>query len=120
MVLALWLMHEMSIAQSVLDIILQESRNHQISRVFSVALKVGELSAVETESLRFCFDLVARGTPIEGARLEIERVQVTCRCRDCGSDFTLKELVFSCPNCGGAGVEMLTGRELSVESFEAE
>jgi hydrogenase nickel incorporation protein HypA/HybF len=113
-------MHEMSIAQSVLDIILQESRNHKLDRVLSVALKVGELSAVESESLQFCFELVSKGTLVEGARLDIERVQVTCRCRDCGLDFTVEELIFSCPACGGVGVEMLSGRELSVESFEAE
>ena len=113
-------MHEMSIAQSVLDIILQESQDHEVNRVLSVALKVGELSAVETESLRFCFDLLTKGTVAEGAQLNIERVQVTCRCRDCDSDFTVKELTFSCPSCGSGRLEMLSGRELSVESFEAE
>ena len=113
-------MHEMSIAQSILDIILQESGNHKVTRVLSVALKVGELSAVETESLRFCFELLTKGTPAEGAQLDIERVQVTCRCQDCASDFTVQELVFNCPSCQGVRVEMLSGRELSVESFEAE
>ena len=113
-------MHEMSIAQSVLDIVLQESRNHKINRVLSVAVKVGELSAVETESLRFCFDFLTKGTPAEGARLDIEEVQVTCRCQECGSKFTVQELVFTCPSCQSPKVEMLSGRELSVESFEAE
>lgn len=113
-------MHEMSLAQSILDIILQESGNHKVTRVLSVALKVGELSAVETESLRFCFEFLTKGTPAEGAQLDIERVQVTCRCQDCASDFTVKELTFSCPSCGSGKLEMLSGRELSVESFEAE
>ena len=113
-------MHEMSIAQSVLDIILQETRNHKLNRVISVALKVGDLSAVETESLRFCFKLVSKGTLVEEARLDIERVQVTGRCQDCGTDFTVEELVFSCPSCKGPRVQMLSGRDLSVESFEAE
>ena len=113
-------MHEMSIAQSVLDIILQESQTHKVNRVLSVALRVGELSAVETESLRFCFELLSKGTLVEGARLEIERVQVTCRCQDCGSDFSVEELIFFCPSCQGTKVKMLSGRELSIESFEAE
>ncbi len=113
-------MHEMSIAQSALDIILQESQNHKVNRVISVALKVGELSAVETESLRFCFELLTKGTLAEGARLDIERVEVTCRCQDCGSNFTVQDLMFSCPSCKSNRVEMLSGRELSVESFEAE
>ena len=113
-------MHEMSIAQSVLDIIVQESQSHNVERVLSVALKVGELSAVETESLRFCFELVTKDTVAEGARLDIERVEVTCRCLECGAHFSVEELTFSCPACESSRIEMLTGRELSVESFEAE
>ena len=113
-------MHEMSIAQSVLDIILQESQSHKVKRVLSVAVKVGELSAVETESLRFCFDFLTKETLAEGARLEIERVKVTCICQDCGRNFTVQELVFACPACKSPKVKMLSGRELSVESFEAE
>ena len=113
-------MHEMSIAQSILDIVLQESRDHEVSRVISVVIKVGEMSAIETESLKFCFDLLTKGTLAEGARLAIERVQITCRCQDCGLDFNVKELTFSCPACRSGRLEMLAGRELSVESFEAE
>jgi len=113
-------MHEMSIAQSVLDIIVQETQNHNVKRVLSVALKVGDLSAVETESLRFCFELLTKNTVAEGARLDIERVEVTCRCLQCGSHFSVQQLMFSCPACESGRVEMLTGRELSVESFEAE
>jgi hydrogenase nickel incorporation protein HypA/HybF len=113
-------MHEMSIAQSLLEIILQESQAHQVMRVLSVALQVGELSAVETESLRFCFDLVTQGTLAEGARLEIERIMVTCRCRECNQEFPVEELQFVCPSCASGDLDILSGRELRVESFEAE
>ena len=65
----------------------------KLLRVLSVAVKVGELSAVETESLRFCFDFLTKGTLAEGARLEIERVQVTCHCQQCGSNFTRNNFV---------------------------
>lgn len=113
-------MHEMSIAQSLLDIIVQESENHQVNRVLSVSVKVGEMSAVETESLRFCFELLTQGTLAEGARLEIERVPIACRCRECGCEFAVQDLLFTCPECKGNAVEMLSGKELSLESFEAE
>jgi hydrogenase nickel incorporation protein HypA/HybF len=113
-------MHEMSIAQSILDIIFQESQNHKVSRVLSVSLKLGELSAVQSESLRFCFELLSKGTLVEGAKLDIERVQVTCQCQECGSKFSVQELVFTCPSCNSPKIDMLSGRELSVESFEAE
>jgi hydrogenase nickel incorporation protein HypA/HybF len=110
----------MSIAQSLLDIILQESETHQVRRVVSVALKVGELSSVETESLRFCFQLIAEGTIVEGAELQIERVPVICRCWDCGTEFSVEHLLFICPSCGSRRVEVLGGRELSIQSLEAE
>ena len=113
-------MHEMSIAQGLLDIIIQESEQHQVSRVVSISLKVGELSAVEPESLKFCFELITEGTLAEGAKLEIERVPIGCHCRDCGHHFTVKNLLFSCPKCQSHAAEMLSGRELSLESFEAE
>ena len=113
-------MHEMAIAQSLLEIIIQESRAHQVKRVFSVALKLGELSAVESESLRFCFELIAEGTIADGAALVIERVPVTCHCQDCSSEFSVEDLVFLCPSCGSRNVEVRSGKELSIESFEAE
>jgi hydrogenase nickel incorporation protein HypA/HybF len=113
-------MHEMSIAQSLLNIILQESEAHQVRRVVSVALRVGELSSVEPESLRFCFELIAQGTIVEGAELQIERVSVTCRCEDCGTEFSVEQLLFICPSCGGRRVEVLSGRELNIQSLEAE
>lgn len=113
-------MHEMAIARNLLEIILQESQAHGVSRVVSVSLKVGELSAVVPESLRFCFEIIAEGTVAEGAQLEIERVLVKCSCRECERDFEVSNLVFKCPRCGSTSVEILSGKELSLESFEAE
>jgi hydrogenase nickel incorporation protein HypA/HybF len=113
-------MHEMSIAQSLLDIIIQESKQHQVSRVLAVSLKVGEMSGVETESLRFCFELITEGTLAEGARLEIEKLPIACRCQDCGHEFAVQNMLFSCPVCASPKAEMISGRELNIESFEAE
>jgi len=113
-------MHEMSIAQSLLDIILQEGETHHVRRVVSVALKVGELSSVVPESLRFCFELIAQGTIVEGAELQIERVPVTSRCEDCGAKFSVEQLAFICPSCGSRRVEVLSGRELNIQSLEVE
>ena len=114
------IMHEMAIAQSLLDIILQEGETHRVRRVVSVALKVGELSSVVPESLRFCFELIAQGTIVEGAELQIERVAVTCRCEDCGKEFSVEHLLFVCPSCRSRRVEVLSGRELNIQSLEAE
>jgi hydrogenase nickel incorporation protein HypA/HybF len=113
-------MHEMSIAESLLTIILQESQSHQASRVVAVALRIGELSSVVPESLRFCFEMISQGTIVEGAELRVERVPVACRCEGCGTEFTVEHLLFMCPACQSRRVAIQSGRELTIESLEVE
>ena len=113
-------MHELSIAQSLLDIIIDESNRHQLGRVNKVMLRVGALAAVVPESLRFCFDLVSRDTVASGALVEIETVAVTARCDKCDLSFEVKDMVFECPSCGEPVLTMLGGRELYVMSIEGE
>ncbi|MBW1982685.1 MAG: hydrogenase maturation nickel metallochaperone HypA [Deltaproteobacteria bacterium] len=113
-------MHEMAIAQNLLDIVIQEGSAHGVSRVLSLSLKVGELSTVVPESLIFCFELLSKGTLAEGARLDIEKVPTICRCRECDHEFSVTDLLFSCPKCGSGKVELQSGRELTLESFEGE
>lgn len=113
-------MHELSIAQSLLDIIVDESTRNRLSRVSKVRLRIGELAAVVPESLRFCFDLVSRDTVASGATVEIESVAVTARCDGCDFSFDVRDRVFECPRCGEPVLEMLSGRELYVMSIEGE
>lgn len=113
-------MHELSIAQSLLDIIVDESNRHRLGRINKVRLRIGDLAAVVPESLRFCFDLVSRDTVASGALLEIETVAVTARCDKCDFPFEVKDRVFECPRCGEPVFEMLSGRELYVMSLEGE
>ena len=112
-------MHEMGIAMQIAEIatasIPPDSKN---SRVERVNLKVGKLSAVVTDSLRFCFEVVTRETPLEGAELAVEEIPVTARCNDCQLEWTIENPVFSCKQCGGGAVELLSGRELNIESIE--
>lgn len=113
-------MHELSIAQSLLDIVVDESNRNRLGRVNKVSLRIGELAAVVPESLRFCFDLVSRDTVASGALIEIETVAITARCDKCDLSFEVKDRVFECPRCGEPVLEMLGGRELYVMSIEGE
>lgn len=106
--------HELSITQSIVDVV---SNHAGDSRVLAVRLTVGRLSGVVPDAVRFCFDLLTEGTPLEGARLDIDQPAGLARCRSCGSEFTLPDLVLLCP-CGSADVELLAGRELRVTSLE--
>ena len=90
----------------------------QHSRVERVNIKIGKLSAVVTDSLRFCFEVVTRDTALEGAELAVEEVPVTARCNDCRYEWTIGNPVFSCSRCNSGAVELLSGRELDIESIE--
>jgi hydrogenase nickel incorporation protein HypA/HybF len=107
-------MHELAITQSVVDTIAERTSG---ARVTLVRLDIGKLSGVVPDALAFCFELVASGTALDGAQLEISEPAGRARCRTCATEFGLEQLVLLCP-CGSADVEVLAGRELAVRSVE--
>lgn len=112
-------MHEMGIAMQIAEIAIASiPAEMQRCRVGRVNLKVGKLSAVVTDSLRFCFEVVTRDTPLEGAELAVEEIPVTARCNDCRHEWTIENPVFACIRCNSSAVELLSGRELDIESIE--
>jgi len=113
-------MHEMSIAQSLIDIVQEEMHRHGAVRLRRVRLRIGELSAVVPASLAFCFDVIVEGTPMQGAELEMEQVPLEARCRDCQAEFRVEAFVFECPACAGANTEIIAGRDLSIVDMEVE
>jgi hydrogenase nickel incorporation protein HypA/HybF len=110
-------MHELSIADSVVRI---AARNAGERRVTKVELKVGYLRQVVPSSLEFGFGLVAEGTQVEGAELELEVVPAAVVCRACGAETELEQFPLHCGGCGGLDVEVIRGEELRVESLELE
>ena len=87
-------------------------------RVEKINLKIGKLAAVVPDSLRFCFDIAVKDTLLEGAQLGIRELPVTARCRECDMQWTIESPVFVCDNCGSGSLEILSGRELDIESIE--
>jgi hydrogenase nickel incorporation protein HypA/HybF len=110
-------LHELSIAESVVQIASRHANGRRVTRVW---LKVGHLRQVVPSALAFGFELVAEGTPVEGAKLETENVPATGVCRDCGTESRLQTFPLQCGACGGFDLELLTGEELFVESLELE
>ena len=105
-------MHELAITQSVVDVVTERTGSAPVARV---RVRVGRLAGVVPDAMRFCFELVTAGTPLEGAVLEFEQPEGRARCRACGEEFGLPDLVLLC-RCGSADVEVLAGRELGVAS----
>jgi hydrogenase nickel incorporation protein HypA/HybF len=110
-------MHELSISSAVVDTAVKHARGR---RVTLVSMTVGALRQVVPHSLEFYFEIVARGTLCEGARLEQTLVPARARCGGCGP-WELEPLPeFHCPRCGEAAAEVVSGNELEVESIEVE
>jgi hydrogenase nickel incorporation protein HypA/HybF len=113
--------HELSIAQSLLDIVLQEAARHGVKRVIRVGVKVGAFSAVVPSALTFSFDLIKEGTIAADAELAIEEVPLTGLCQDCGQTVeNMDSPMVDCPACGSNKIEMTQGRELTIAYIETD
>ena len=113
-------MHELSIAQSVLGIIEQESAPYKNARVISVKLRIGRLSGIVPDALRFAFEVITKGGIAEGASLIIEEVPIAIKCHECNKVFNSEDPFMICPQCEGFDVEMISGREMEVRELEIE
>ena len=107
-------MHELAIAQSVVSGICERVSDRLVCKV---VLEVGLLSGVMPDAVRFCFDLAAQGTRVEGAALEIVVPEARARCKSCGTEFAPRDSLALCA-CGGADVVLLAGQELRIRSVE--
>jgi len=114
-------MHELAIAQSIADAVTIRAIECKASRVKNVRLKVGEASGVVTDSLAFCFEMLASFDPLlEGARLVIDTVPHRARCRHCDKEFAIADFVAQCPTCGEWSTEIISGAELQILDMEIE
>jgi hydrogenase nickel incorporation protein HypA/HybF len=113
-------MHEMSIAQGLLDIIREEMEKHQATVLRSVRLNIGQLSAIVPKSLSFCFEIMTAGTRLEGARLNMEIIPLRGVCRACKREFEIENYAFECPHCQSRDIETISGHELSIVEMEVD
>lgn len=113
-------MHEMSLAEGVLDIIEDAAATQGFTRVKTVVLEIGQLAAVEVEAMRFCFDAVMQGSLAEGAQLEIVEVPGSGWCMHCSTTVAMSDRLEICPHCGGVQLQPTGGLEMKVKELEVE
>jgi hydrogenase nickel incorporation protein HypA/HybF len=111
-------MHEMSLMEALVDLAEEEARKADASRISVVRLAVGALSHVDPESLRFCFDAVARGSMCEGAQFDLVPVPGAGWCLDCGKEVAISERFGPCPHCNGFHVQMTRGDDFRLLELE--
>lgn len=107
-------MHELSITRNIVAIVAGAANGR---RVRQVTLDIGVLSAVVPDAVRFCFDVVSAGTPVEGAELVVRSVPAAARCRSCGAEFQVEEAVATCA-CGSRELALTGGDELMIRTME--
>lgn len=112
-------MHELSIAQAIVEAALQELEPEQ--RVLMLRLQLGPLSGVVEEALRFCFELATQDTPLQGCRLDVETVPVTLYCAHCQTITQPPELYrLVCADCQKPSADLRSGRELLITAMEVD
>jgi hydrogenase nickel incorporation protein HypA/HybF len=115
--------HEYAIVSSLVEAVDEQARRLGAGRVLSINLLAGERSGIEVDSASFYLDMLAQGTLVAGARLNIRRVPMRFRCERCGSDYAPPGgpgAVFACPRCGSVGQLVDDGSGLLIDSIEIE
>jgi hydrogenase nickel incorporation protein HypA/HybF len=113
-------MHEMGIAQNILEIALEAAKREGATKISRIDLVAGELRGLVPMQMTFCFGIVAQNTIASSAYLNIEETPVTAHCDDCGADFKVEEYKYLCPKCNSANVKVTGGSELRVKDIEIE
>jgi len=114
-------MHEFSICQNIVESVIAELEKHDpVPRLLITRIVIGKLRQLVPEYLQFAYENLAKETIAEGSKLEISQKPVIRKCNACGWQGEMDPTGFGCQECGSANVEVISGRELYLESLEIE
>ncbi|WP_145106856.1 hydrogenase maturation nickel metallochaperone HypA [Cereibacter sediminicola] len=113
-------MHEMSICEGIRGIVEDQARAHGFASVRVLRLEIGRFAGVEPAALTFAFDVVMRGGPAEGARLEITHLPGRAMCYDCAEEVEIADRFDPCPRCGGGKLMPISGDEMRIKDMEVQ
>lgn len=114
-------MHEVSIVNGILDTVTSAARGAGASRVVAVSLRIGDMCEVVRDALDFAWETFREEDPLtQGAELRVEEVHPASVCEDCGAAFEHDRFHCRCPECGGANIRLVHGREMDIVNIEIE
>ena len=111
-------MHELSVAEEIINIANQYLPDDSNSEVLSVKVEIGKLSNILSDSLTFCFDALVGDTKLRGSKLIISEIPITVKCDDCGDLTEVEQVLFKCKKCESIKVKLIKGNELKVTEIE--
>lgn len=115
-------MHELGIMKNVLEVALEYSEMNCVKKIQAINLSVGALSDIVPQYAQMFFELIAKDTVAENAKINIEKIPAKIRCRSCGTEteMDINHLINECDKCGSKSIELISGREFRVNSMEVE
>ena len=109
-------MHELGITRNLVAIVSEKAAGRRVRKVW---LEIGEHSALLPDAVRFCFDVVSKGTALEAAMLEIVTIKPGWQCQDCGEP-PAAPAARTCAACGSSRLRQCSGDELNIKAMEIE
>jgi len=113
-------MHEFPITQQIVKIAEESALKNNAKKVLKISLVVGETSGIVEESVRMYFDIISKGTIVEGAELEVTHVEHQMFCPKCKKNFKREKYSFECPACGEIGEPTKIGKEFYIKDIDIE
>lgn len=113
-------MHELSVSESILEIALRHAYQAGATQVTDLYLVIGQLTSIVDESVQFYWDIIAKGTAAEGARLHFRRIPAEFLCLDCGKIYAPGKEILACPQCQSTRVKVAAGDEFQLDSIDVE
>ena len=107
-------MHEMTIALEIIKTVEIEKLERDMKTVNEIGLKIGALSSIDPESLRFCFEASRQDTCLADTSLKIEFIPIEIKCLSCNRDSKIEKFAFVCPKCGSNEIEIIKGNEMHI------
>jgi len=113
-------MHELPVTESILEIALRHANQVQAKKITDLHLVMGQLSSLVDDSIQFYWEIIAKDTIAEGAKLHFKRIPLEMKCNDCDYRYHPSEIDFICPNCTSYKVSIIAGKEFYMDSIEIE
>ena len=113
-------MHEAGIAKQIIEMAVVAMEKEKWPSIKQLGLRVGRLSGVNIDSLKFCLEALTEDTPLQKTSIEIEEIPVQIKCLECRRDYEIAGYHFLCPECGKGDVEIIQGDELEISYFVME
>ncbi len=113
-------MHELAVTQHILKIALQHAATHEVKRIETINLVIGQMASIIDECVQFYWDIISQDTLAQGAILHFERIPARLQCEMCHRSYLLNDSELTCPYCGGGAVTFIAGDDFYVDSIEVE